>query len=221
VRTTVSRPALLVFAKAPTVGRVKTRLCPPLSPSQAAALAEAALRDTLATILETPAARRVLVLDGAPGEWLPAGIEVLPQRRVSFAERLADAFEDVGEPALLIGMDTPQVTSATLDSALELLAAPSSDAVLGHCEDGGYWAIGLRRSDRRVFANVPMSTAQTAARQQRRLQELGLHTAALPRLRDVDRFADAVAVARESPASRFGRALARVAPISGSGWQAA
>jgi len=219
--TTRSRPALLVIAKAPVAGRAKTRLSPPLSPDQAATLADAALCDTLAAVLATPAARRVLVLEGAAGPWLPAGIEVLPQRPVAFAERLAGAFEDVGEPALLIGMDTPQVTSAMLSSALELLAAPGNDAVLGHCEDGGYWAIGLRRADRRVFADIPMSTAHTGERQQQRLEQLGLLTAALPRLADVDRYEDALAVAREVPTSRFARALERATPPLGSARAAA
>lgn len=221
MRTTLSQPALLVIAKAPVPGRAKTRLSPPLSPEQAAALAEAALRDTLAAVLATPAMRRVLVLEGASGRWLPAGIEVLPQRPVGFAERLAGAFEDVGEPALLIGMDTPQVTSTMLSSALELLATPGNDAALGRCEDGGYWAIGLRRPDRRVFADVPMSTAHTGECQQQRLEQLGLRTAALPRLADVDRYDDALAIAREAPTSRFARALERAMPPSRSARAAA
>ena len=210
------RAALLVIAKAPIAGRAKTRLCPPLSSAQAAELAEAALCDTLEAVLRTAAARRVLVLDGPPGDWLPVGIEVIPQRPVGFAERLAWAFEDVGEPAFLIGMDTPQVTPTLLDAALEALGAPATDAALGLCEDGGYWAIGLRRADARVFAGVPMSTERTGGCQRLRLGELGLRTAALPALRDVDRHADAVAVARQAPASRFARALERADDCSGT-----
>ena len=137
MQATSPRAALLVIAKAPVAGRAKTRLCPPLSPVQAAELAEAALRDTLEAVLQTPAARRVLVLEGPAGAWLPPGLEVIPQRPVGFAERLAGAFEDVDGPAFLIGMDTPQVTPAMLDLALEALGAPPNDAVLGRCEDGG------------------------------------------------------------------------------------
>ncbi len=209
MQVTPPRPALLVIAKAPTAGRAKTRLCPPLSLSQAAELAEAALCDTLEAMLRTPAPRRVLVLDGPPGDWLPPGLEVIPQRDVGFAERLAGAFEDVGEAAFLVGMDTPQLTPAMLTSALQELAAPASDAVLGLCEDGGYWGIGLRRPDGRVFAGVPMSTARTGECQRLRLAELGLRTRALPVLRDVDCHADALAVAAQAPASRFAGALRR------------
>ncbi len=221
MHATPAPAALIVIAKAPAAGRAKTRLSPPLTPSQAAELAEAALRDTLETVLHTAAARRVLVLDGPVGDWLPLGLEVIPQRPVSFAERLAGAFEDVGEAAFLIGMDTPQLTPELLDAALAALAARDSDAVLGLCEDGGYWGIGLRRSDPRVFAGVPMSTPRTGECQRLRLQELGLKTRMLPVLRDVDSHADAVAVAEQAPASSFARALRRTQSHGDSAQEAA
>ena len=198
-----------MIAKAPVAGRAKTRLSPPFTPAQAADLAEAALCDTLEAVLQTPASRRLLVLDGAAGDWLPAGIEMIPQRPLGFGQRLAGAFEDAGGPAFLIGMDTPQVTPAILAGALGALLAPSTDAVLGPCEDGGYWGIGLMHADPRAFEGVPMSTERTAECQLRRMETLGLRTALLPVLRDVDRHADAVAVAREAPASAFALALAR------------
>jgi hypothetical protein len=198
--------ALLVIAKAPVPGRVKTRLCPPCTPRQAAALATAALADTLAAAARaTRATRRILVLDGDAGAWLPPGFDVLPQRGDGLAARLAAAFADAGGPALLIGMDTPQVTPALLDAGIAAL--DHAPAVLGHAYDGGYWAVGLRRPDPEVFRGVPMSAATTAAAQRGRLAALGLRTAALPPLRDVDTIADARAVAAEVPAGRFARAL--------------
>jgi rSAM/selenodomain-associated transferase 1 len=204
-------PALLVLAKAPVAGRAKTRMCPPLRKEQAAELAEAALLDTLAAVLETPASRHVLVLDGEPGEWLPVGVELLPQRDGGLAARLAGAFADVGQPALLVGMDTPQVSSDMLAAGLEMLTADGTDAVLGDTDDGGYWTIGLRSPDRRAFEGVPMSLACTGAHQRRRLYELGLHTVMLPRLRDVDHYEDAVAVAAAAPHTRFATVLERMA----------
>jgi len=221
VQATLPRSALLVIAKAPVAGRAKTRLCPPLTPSQAAELAEAALRDTLQAVLQTPASRRVLVLDGPAGDWLTPGIEVIAQREAGFAERLAGAFEDVGEPAFLIGMDTPQVTPELLEAALGALDTPGSDAVLGLCEDGGYWGIGLRRPDPRVFAGVPMSTAHTGESQRLRLEALGLRTHPLPLLRDVDCHADALAVALQAPGTRFARALSRAGHGAESAQEAA
>ena len=113
-----SATTLLVIAKQPVPGRVKTRLVPPCTHEQAAALAEAALADTLHTVLMAPARRRVLVLEGEPGPWLPAGFDVVPQCGGPLDERLAGAFAAVRGPALLIGMDTPQVTPGLLDRGL-------------------------------------------------------------------------------------------------------
>ena len=209
--------ALVVMAKAPVRGRSKTRLCPPCSFEEAAGLAEAALGDTLQAVAATRVARGVVVLDGEPGPWLPRGLEVIPQRGDGLDERLAAAFEDTGGPALLIGMDTPQITPGLLERSLAKLAHPATDAVLGEAEDGGYWAIGLRRPDPAVFVDVPMSTSRTAAAQRHRMRALGLQVANLPRLRDVDRIEDAYAVASTIPGSRFAGTLAtaRLAAVAG------
>ena len=195
--------ALVVMAKEPLPGRAKTRLCPPLHHAQAAALAEAALADTLAAVSWTPAKRRIVVLDGAPGAWLPPGFEVIEQHGAGLAERLANATREVGEALLFVGMDTPQLTRALLCDALDRLADPGVDAILGPTTDGGYWAIGLRDPDPRAFDGVPMSTDATAAAQRARLGELGLRTTELDALRDVDTYADAQAVATIAPWSRF------------------
>jgi hypothetical protein len=190
--------ALLVIAKAPRAGRSKTRLCPPCTPAQAAALAEAALVDTLQAALACRrATRRVLVLDGEPGPWLPDGFEVLRQRGDGLAERLACAFEDADAGGLLIGMDTPQVGPGLLDEAL------AHPCALGLAHDGGWWGIALPRPDRRVFSGVPMSSPFTGAWQRARLTALGLSPAELPPLRDVDTIADAHAVAAAAPGSAF------------------
>jgi rSAM/selenodomain-associated transferase 1 len=198
---------VIVLAKAPAPGRVKTRLCPPCDPEQAARLAEAALVDTLRAVAGTRCTRRVLVLDGAPGPWLPAGFDVLPQRGGGLDERLAHAFEDVGSGGVLVGMDTPQLTPARLTASLRALDAPGVDAVLGPSLDGGWWGIGLRAPDPAVFLDVPMSTAYTGAAQRARLRSLGLRVAHLPRLRDVDDFDDALAVAHIAPAGAFAATL--------------
>lgn len=202
--------ALLVLAKEPLPGRSKTRLCPPLRPQEAAEVAEAALVTTLETVSAARAGRRILVLDGAPGPWLAPGIDVIAQRGGGQAERLAHAFADAGAPALLIGMDSPQVTPTMLDTATELLARPGTDAVMGPAEDGGWWAIGLRQADPRVFRGVAMSRPDTGRRQLARLRELGLRTRLLQPLRDVDRFADALAVARAAPETPFARTIERL-----------
>jgi rSAM/selenodomain-associated transferase 1 len=200
---------VLVIAKEPVPGRVKTRLCPPCTPEQAAEVAAAALADTMNTVRSIEVSRRVLVFDGRPPEDVQ-GFEVIGQRGDGLAERLANAFEDAGAPALLIGMDCPQMSPGTLAAAIAALERPRIDAVLGATADGGYWAIGLKSADRAVFANVPMSTPYTFAAQLERLQALGLRVGLLPVLQDVDSYADARAVASQSPKSKFGEAVARL-----------
>ena len=177
-------------------------------------LAEAALADTLEAVAAT-GARPVLALDGEPGPWLPAGFRLLAQRGEGFDERLANAWDDAGGPALQIGMDTPQVTAARLADALAALETPGTGAVLGRAADGGWWALGLRRPDRRALLGMPMSTARTGAVQHRRLVALGLAVTALPELRDVDRFDDALAAAAAAPFSRFAAAVRRLSAMEG------
>ncbi|MFJ6182362.1 DUF2064 domain-containing protein [Streptomyces sp. NPDC092295] len=202
---------LLVLAKAPVAGRVKTRLTPPFRPEEAALLAEAALRDTLAAVLAAPVRRRLLVLDGVPGSWLPAGIEVIPQSGGGLDERLAAAFGLCTGPALLVGMDTPQLTPELLAPALAADAWQGCDAWFGPALDGGFWALGLAAPDPALLLGVPMSVPETGAVQRARLLDAGLAVRDLPPLRDVDTARDATLVAAEAPDSRFAAALGRLA----------
>jgi glycosyltransferase A (GT-A) superfamily protein (DUF2064 family) len=209
-------PTLLVVAKSPRPGRVKTRLTPPCTPGQAAGLAEAALADTLDVLGRVPAGRRVLVLDGPPGPWLPPGWEVLPQRGGGLDERLAAAFADVagggggGGPALLVGMDTPQLTARMLAEPLAAAARTGVDAWFGPAADGGFWALGLAAPSAELAGDlllgVPMSSATTGAVVRERLAAAGLRVAPLPALTDVDTAADAAEVAAQAPTTRFAAA---------------
>ncbi|WP_026401738.1 TIGR04282 family arsenosugar biosynthesis glycosyltransferase [Actinomadura rifamycini] len=206
---------LLVIAKEPVPGRVKTRLTPAYTPAEAAELAAAALADTLDAVAAAPAGRRTLVLDGAPRPCPPPGVGVIPQRGDGLDERLANAFADAdaGRPLVLIGMDTPQVTPALLAAAARALAG--RDAVFGPAADGGFWLLGLRRPDARLLRGVPMSRPDTGAAQLARLRGAGLRAAALPELTDVDTPADAAAVAAAAEragggARRFAAAVRRL-----------
>lgn len=202
------------MAKEPVAGRVKTRLCPPCTPQEAADIAEAALADTLDAAVRSSADEVIVALDGEPGPWLPAGVHVVPQVDADFDRRLAAAWDEAtrvtGTGGVQIGMDTPQVTPALLDEAVDALDAPDIDAVLGLAADGGWWAIGLHAADDRVFAGVPMSTDHTGADQRGRLDTLGLRVDDLPVLVDVDHFSEAVEVAADIPGSRFAEAVRRV-----------
>jgi glycosyltransferase A (GT-A) superfamily protein (DUF2064 family) len=201
---------VLVIAKEPVPGRCKTRLCPPCSEEEAAAVARAALFETLAVIAEVPAERRILVLDGRPGDWVPEGFDVVAQRGFGLDERLAAAFADCGTPSLLIGMDTPQITRGLLELGMRTMMTDAVDAVLGPTPDGGYWAIGFRHECPGAFEGVAMSTRTTAVAQRRRLEELGIRYEMLGPLRDIDYWPDALAVARSIPGSRLAHVVARI-----------
>src|SRR6202795_4266553 len=112
---------VLVMAKSPVAGLGKTPLCPPLTPGDAARVAEAALADTLDSVARCGADRRILALEGEPGPWLPAGFEVIEQRGDGLAERLATAWADAGGSGIQIGMDTPQVRPRDLDRLLRMV----------------------------------------------------------------------------------------------------
>jgi glycosyltransferase A (GT-A) superfamily protein (DUF2064 family) len=234
--TTSNQVQLLVMAKTPVPGRVKTRLCPPATPESAARIAAAALSDTLDTVAATPAAYHTLVLadlrdSDMDSVWAPddrpAPVTLVPQRGDGLADRLANAYADTARPArpnlpnqpnlptLLIGMDTPQVTVELLAAATDhLTSAPGPvDAVLGMAADGGWWALGLndpRHAE--ALRGVPMSTPDTGQLTLAALERRGLRVVMLPVLRDVDTAADAWAVAAARPGGRFGRAVARLLP---------
>jgi glycosyltransferase A (GT-A) superfamily protein (DUF2064 family) len=198
-----------VVAKEPVPGRVKTRLCPPCTPEEAARLATAALVDTLAAARASRADRVVVALDGDPGDWLPPGCVVVPQRGDGLDDRLAAAWVDAGGPGVQIGMDTPQVTADDLDAALDAL--DRHDAALGLADDGGWWAIALRRPDPSVFHGVRTSRADTGARQLDRLLALGLVVAARAPRRPGAPVDDGRGGARQGPHTAFAAALAAMA----------
>lgn len=204
---------LLVLAKAPVPGRVKTRLCPPFRAREAAQLAAASLADVLDCVRAAPSARRVLVLDGDPDLVDARGFDLLPQGSGSLDVRLAAAFAAVaGAPAFLVGMDTPHLTPRHLTDAGDALAM--HDACLGLAVDGGWWGLGLRRPDPGLLLGVACSLPTTGQEQLHRLVADGLSVARLPVLRDVDDADDAATVAALAPTTRFGRLHAELSRIS-------
>lgn len=219
-----ARIALLVLAKAPEPGRVKTRLCPPAAPAEAADLAAAALLDTLEAVHRVDGGRPVVALAGcmaraARSRELTAALRDTPtpaQRGRDLGQRIAAAHVDVTEllpglPTLQLGMDTPQVDADLLTDAAALLRDGAVDAVLGPATDGGWWALGLRNPlAARAIADVPTSRADTGRRTLRALRTAGLRVRLLPTLTDVDTAADALAVGRAAPTTRFAAALATV-----------
>jgi len=200
---------IILIAKETIPGKVKTRLHPAVSLEQAAMLAAASIRDTLATIAQLPTARRILLFDGA---CVPAGaenFEVIPQVDGDLDERLAAIFDECTGPTVLIGMDTPQVTARDLAPAFEAWPA-DVDAFFGPANDGGFWALGMAEPRGDLIRGVPMSRNDTGRIQLERLLAAGLDVQLLTELTDVDTIDDARAVAAAAPSTEFAATLAFV-----------
>jgi glycosyltransferase A (GT-A) superfamily protein (DUF2064 family) len=206
---------VLVVAKAPVAGLVKTRLGAVVGPEAAADLAAAALLDTLDAASAAVGPERChLALAGDLADAvrgpeiseLLRGWTITPQRGPDFAARLAAAHLDAGPgPVLQIGMDTPQVTPADLASVFTDLVA--LDAVLGPAGDGGWWVLGRRDPQAaQALAGVAMSEPTTYADTWAALEGCGQRVGTTDALRDVDTVEDAAVVAAEAAYTRFARA---------------
>src|SRR5215813_6467464 len=190
--------ALGLMAKAPLEGEVKTRLAPPLTPDEAAALNVCFLRDMAAnieTVSETEAASGLVVYTPAGSESAFAGVlperfSFLAQRGAHLGERLCNATDDLlrqGYGAVcLINSDSPTLPRSILIRAIELLAAEGDRVVLGAAEDGGYYLIGLKHAHRNLFNEIAWSTSDVLARTRQRAAEIDLPVELLPPWYDVD-----------------------------------
>jgi len=186
------------MTKAPFAGEVKTRLIPPLTPGEAAALNVCFLRDmatNIQSVSKTVAATGLVVYTPAGSESvfdsvLPDGFKLLAQRGPSLGERLCNATEDLlrqGHSAVcLINSDSPTLPSAVLIRAIESLALEGDRVVLGAAEDGGYYLIGLKQAHRNLFDKIAWSTSDVLARTKQRAAEIDLAVELLPPWYDVD-----------------------------------
>ena len=185
------------MAKAPFAGEVKTRLIPPLTPGEAAALNVCFLRDmttNIQSISETIAASGLVVYTPAGSESafhgvLPEGFKLLAQRGPSLGERLCNATEDllrVHTAVCLINSDSPTLPRAILIQAIESLAVEGDRVVLGAADDGGYYLIGLKQAHRNLFDGIAWSTSDVLARTTERAAEVDLPVELLPPWYDVD-----------------------------------
>jgi uncharacterized protein len=186
--------AVAIFAKAPTPGAVKTRLCPPLTEHQAAALARCFLRDKIAQIGDLAGTTPVIAYAPAPErdvfERLAPGFALNPQHGRDLGERMRSALGALlhsgHRAAIATGTDTPTLPAALLQRAVDLAASGDVDLVLGPSEDGGYYLIGVRADYPTLFDDVPWSTPAVLDVTLRRAEEAGLRTALLPTWFDVD-----------------------------------
>jgi uncharacterized protein len=190
--------ALAIMAKAPRPGKVKTRLSPPLTPDQAAAINTCFLRDTtanIATLAEDGACAGVISYTPVGDEHLfegllPRGYRLVPQRGDSFGERLLTTAQDLFacgfSSVCLIDSDSPTVPRAAFSMAVDALHRPGDRIVLGPSHDGGYYLIGLKRAHTEPFESIAWSTASVFAETVAAIQRIRIELVTLPLWYDVD-----------------------------------
>ncbi len=190
-----SKPiAVAIMAKAPRLGEVKTRLCPPLSLADAAELYRRFLLDKIEQVRSLRTASLAIAYTpaeaGAFFEGVAPGFDLVPQRGADLGDRLANSLGELLERghrgALAIDSDTPTLPLGFLQEAVDLVARPEIDVVLGPTEDGGYYLIGLRTLHRELFEAMAWSTSQVLPETIRRADAKGLKVACLPPWYDID-----------------------------------
>ena len=196
---------IIVMVKAPLAGFVKTRLTPPLSQSDAATLAQCFLKDIVDSL------RRVvpkIIVAFTPPERRDVLERSLSKQLLWFAqkgndlgERLTSAVthaHDLGfNPIIVLGADSPTIPASFIETALNALVRGETDVVLGPATDGGYYLIGLNRSQPELFQNIEWSSPSTFQQTVRKANELNLRLRQLPEWYDVDTPADLITLSNE------------------------
>ncbi len=189
--------ALLIFAKVPQPGRVKTRLLGTVSPQKAAEIHRASLEDTIELAARVPGCRKELFVAGSPREVarlaaslrLPPDWQVSVQRGRDLGARLHQAFASLFSAGcrkvVVIGTDTPWMGATRITQALRCL--DTAQVVLGPTSDGGYYLVGARCLVPVMFRGIPWSTPQVLQRTQGALQKARVRFRLLPRDFDLDR----------------------------------
>lgn len=198
--------ALIIFAKAPIEGYVKTRLCPPLTPDEAASLHGSLVLDLLERSQVLKECDQILA--GAPTQDHPFFGAMKTRFKVPIWEQVGDdlgsrmthAFRSaLGSPyqsALIIGTDIPGITASLMTTACKSLI--DYDVVLGPTVDGGYYLIGLRSPVPELFEHIPWSTNTVFSLTREKVKTMGLSLKILPTLRDLDTIEDLEVFIQES-----------------------
>jgi rSAM/selenodomain-associated transferase 1 len=199
-----------IFAKEPVAGRVKTRLCPPLSAAEAAALYRRCLEDTVA-VMGGAGLALVLFFDGDADYFRRAfpGLRCIRQGEGDLGERMEHALRSllVGGcgAAALIGSDTPDLPVALVEEAFASLR--QADVVVAPARDGGYVLVGERRHVPELFRDIPWSTAGVLAATRQRAAELDVDFREVGGWEDVDDLAALRRLVARSPGSRTAQYL--------------
>jgi uncharacterized protein len=186
---------LIIFAKEPLPGQVKTRLSPPLSPEEAAQLYHRFCLDILEEMARVPKVRLAMAFSppGAQGLFhrlAPPGTDLFPQEGADLGERMARAFARSFAagfgPVLLRGSDVPDLPAAVVSEAREVLASGQAQVALGPCLDGGYYLMGLTGPQPRLFQGPVWSSSTVLTDTLNLIRQLGLRVHLLPPWADID-----------------------------------
>jgi rSAM/selenodomain-associated transferase 1 len=193
----MTRSVVLVFAKLPKPGRVKTRLLGAMAPEQAAEVHRRCLEDTLALVSRVPRCQKYLRVAARPGQaralanllGLDQRWRVDVQRGRNLGERLHEALDSFWKQGyrkvVVVGTDTPWMGRRRIVQALRLLK--TADVVLGPTADGGYYLAGVRRVIAEMFQRIPWGTSQVFRMTLRALKKEGASYRLLPLDFDLDR----------------------------------
>lgn len=194
--------ALIVVAKRPTPGKTKTRLSPPLTPELSSALYECFLFDTLDQMRPVDEAQRVLAYldDRDYFQRLAPDFELIPQQGHDLGERLDNALTSClshgYERVVIMDSDSPTLPPEHLSQAFRILS-DGADVVLGPCDDGGYYLIGIKKPAPRLLLEVQMSTSTVTANTIALAEEDGLKVSLLPTWYDIDDAASLLRLMKE------------------------
>jgi rSAM/selenodomain-associated transferase 1 len=189
------KKALIVFAKQPLPGRVKTRLTPFLTPVEAADIYRCMLLDTLNKVQKLERIDRFLFYEAGDDaaayfQTAATGMEAFPQRGSDLGERMSDAFQQTlacgYDVAAIIGTDSPDIPVAYLEEAFRRLEDEKVDAIFGPSEDGGYYLIAMRKLHIELFQNVPWSSREVRRKSLENAEQASLKVSLLPTWHDLD-----------------------------------
>ncbi len=190
--------ALIIFARMPLPGRVKTRLAPPLTPPEAAELYRCMLLDILARTGRLDRVERLLFYEDEPEAVsffrTVTSLTPLPQQGDGLGERMAAAFAAAfargHERVAIIGTDSPDLPLAHIREAFARLDGADTDAVFGPSEDGGYYLLAMKRLHHELFRGIPWSSGEVLRESLARAHAAGISCSLLPTWYDVDTAAD-------------------------------
>jgi len=186
--------AVVVMARAPQAGKVKTRLCPPLTREQAACLYECLLQDSLHHLGSTAQWDLWIAYTRGSRDYFEANVgpvySLLRQRGNSLGTRMHTLFRDLFdlryESVILVGSDIPGITLAAIEQAFRLLETGACDVALGPSDDGGYYLAGLKEPRGALFQHITWSTADVLEQTLERAADVGLRVSMVQSTYDVD-----------------------------------